>query len=366
MSNTKTRKRIIYLDYLRVLAIFAVLLNHISTFCNGGTAFNSSIAMFYNSLGRIGVPVFLMLTGILLLNNKLPIKDFIKRRYPRVIIPFLFWIGLFILFYIFVLNPSWGSQKAIKFAVDCFFTARWYVWMILGVYLIIPIFAAFIKGTKLEGVKYFLIIWFITSILFTISKIFDFSLYYLDLAIYSGPIGFLMLGYYLHNKEFNISPKKVVIISLLVFILFTLIKTFIAIDYLSISYSFRYYIFTEKSHLENDIISIIQVAAFFLIVKYLPMVKSGICEKITKFCNGKRMLLLTISMSQASYGIYLCHYFITLSIRKILQTYNMSYTDMPAIIIFIPVFTICVLFAAYGIIMILNKVPVINKLTGYH
>lgn len=366
MSNTKTRKRIIYLDYLRVLAIFAVLLNHISTFCNGGTAFNSSIAMFYNSLGRIGVPLFLMLTGILLLNNKLPIKDFIKRRYPRVIIPFLFWIGLFILFYIFVLNPSWGSQKAIKFAVDCFFTARWYVWMILGVYLIIPIFAAFIKGTKLEGVKYFLIIWFITSILFTISKIFDFSLYYLDLAIYSGPIGFLMLGYYLHNKEFNISPKKVVIISLLVFILFTLIKTFIAIDYLSISYSFRYYIFTEKSHLENDIISIIQVAAFFLIVKYLPMVKSGICEKITKFCNGKRMLLLTISMSQASYGIYLCHYFITLSIRKILQTYNMSYTDMPAIIIFIPVFTICVLFAAYGIIMILNKVPVINKLTGYH
>ena len=312
------------------------------------------------------MPIFLMLTGILLLNNKLPIKDFIKRRYPRVIIPFLFWIGLFILFYIFVLNPSWGSQKAIKFAVDCFFTARWYVWMILGVYLIIPIFAAFIKGTKLEGVKYFLIIWFITSILFTISKIFDFSLYYLDLAIYSGPIGFLMLGYYLHNKEFNISPKKVVIISLLVFILFTLIKTFIAIDYLSISYSFRYYIFTEKSHLENDIISIIQVAAFFLIVKYLPMVKSGICEKITKFCNGKRMLLLTISMSQASYGIYLCHYFITLSIRKILQTYNMSYTDMPAIIIFIPVFTICVLFAAYGIIMILNKVPVINKLTGYH
>ena len=365
MSNTKTRKRIIYLDYLRVLAIFGVLLNHISTFCNGGTAFNSSIAMFYNSLGRIGVPVFLMLTGILLLNNKLPIKDFIKRRYPRVIIPFLFWIGLFILFNLFVLNPSFVGQKAINSAVNSFFCDRWYVWLILGVYLVIPIFAAFIKGTKLEGVKYFLIIWIITSTLFTISKILDFKLYYLDLTIFTGPIGFLMLGYYLHYKEFNISPKKVVIISLLVFILFTLIKTFMAIDYLSISYSFRYYIFTEKSHLENDIISIIQVAAFFLIVKYLPMVKSGICEKITKFCNGKRMLLLTISMSQASYGIYLCHYFFTLSIRKILHIYNMSYTDMPGVI-FIPLFTIFVLFASYGIMMILNKVPVINKLTGYH
>lgn len=365
MSNVKTKKRIIYLDYLRVLAIFGVLLNHISTFCNGGSVFNSSIAMFYNSLGRIGVPVFLMLTGILLLNNKLPIKDFIKRRYPRVIIPFLFWIGLFILFKMFVLDPSLVGQKAITSAVNSFFCDRWYVWMILGVYLVIPIFAAFIKGTKFEGVKYFLIIWLITSILITISKIFDFKLYYLDLAIFSGPIGFLMLGYYLHYKEFNISPKKVVIISLLVFILFTLIKTFISIDYLSISYSFRYYMFAEKSHLEIDIISIIQVASFFLIVKYIPMVKSGICEKITKFCNKKNMLLLTISMSQASYGIYLCHYFITLSVRKILQTYNMSYTDMHAVI-FVPVFTIFVLFAAYGIMMILNKVPVINKLTGYH
>ena len=365
MSNVKTKKRIIYLDYLRVLAIFGVLLNHISTFCNGGSVFNSSIAMFYNSLGRIGVPVFLMLTGILLLNNKLPIKDFIKRRYPRVIIPFLFWIGLFILFKMFVLDPSLVGQKAITSAVNSFFCDRWYVWMILGVYLVIPIFAAFIKGTKFEGVKYFLIIWLITSILITISKIFDFKLYYLDLAIFSGPIGFLMLGYYLHYKEFNISPKKVVIISLLVFILFTLIKTFISIDYLSISYSFRYYMFAEKSHLEIDIISIIQVASFFLIVKYIPMVKSGICEKITKFCNKKNMLLLTISMSQASYGIYLCHYFITLSVRKILQAYNMSYTDMHAVI-FVPVFTIFVLFASYGIMMILNKVPVINKLTGYH
>lgn len=364
MSNTKTRKRIIYLDYLRVLAIFGVLLNHISSFCEGGTVLNSSIAMFYNTLGRIGVPVFLMLTGVLLLNNKLPIKDFIKRRYPRVIIPFLFWIGLFILYKVFVLQPSF-PKNPLRFVLNAVFITRWYVWMILGVYLVIPIFAAFIKGTKLEGVKYFLIIWIITSTLFTLSKIFDFSLYYLDLAIFTGPIGFLMLGYYLHNKEFNMSPKKVVIISLLVFIIFTLIKTFIIIDYQSISYSFRYYIFTVKSSLENDIISIIQVAALFLIVKYIPMVKSGICDKITKFCNGKRMLLLTISMSQASYGIYLCHYFITLSVKNILEAHNMPYTSMPAVI-FVPVFTICVLFATYGIIMILNKVPVINKLTGYH
>ena len=102
MADVKTKKRIIYLDYLRVIGIFGVLLNHISTNWISGVSLNSLIAIFYNSVGRVGVPIFLMLTGVLLLNNKLPIKDFIKRRYPRVIIPFLFWMGLFILYRFFV------------------------------------------------------------------------------------------------------------------------------------------------------------------------------------------------------------------------------------------------------------------------
>ena len=365
MANVKSKKRIIYLDYLRVIGIFGVLLNHISSNWTGIESLNSLIAVFYNSVGRVGVPIFLMLTGVLLLNNKLPIKDFIKRRYPRVIIPFLFWIGLFILYRFFVLDPSLLKGNPIGFIVDCFFTARWYVWMILGVYLVIPIFAGFIKGTKLEGVKYFIIIWFITTALVTLSKIFGFSLHYLDLVIFSGPIGFLMLGYYLHNKEINMDPKKIVIISLFAFILTTLIKTYIINYDLSLSYSFRYYIFTVKSHLENDTISIIQVTALFLIVKYLPMVQSGICDKITKFCNKEKMLLLIISISQASYGIYLCHYFITLSIIKIMNIHNIVFSSIPSIIV-VPIATICVLLLAYGIIMILNKVPVINKLTGYH
>lgn len=365
MSNTKTKKRIIYLDYLRSLAIFGVLLNHISTNWLGVHSLNGSIALFFNAAGRIGVPLFLMLTGILLLNNKLPIKDFIKRRYPRVIIPFIFWMTLFVLYKIFVLEPSLLNGNILEFAVNCWLSDRWYVWMILGVYLIIPIIAGFIKGTKLEGVKYFLVIWLITTALITLSRTFGFSLHYLDLVIFSGPIGYLMLGYYLHNKEIRISPKKVIIISLFVFILTTLLKTVLLDQNLTLSFSFRYYILAVKSHLENDTLSIIQVAALFLVVKYMPMVKSGFCQKITKFCNKKTVLPLIISISQASYGIYLCHYFITLSFKKILKIYAIEFSSLPSIIV-VPLLTIGVLFLAYAIMMILNKVPVINKLTGYH
>lgn len=360
MSTVK--KRIIYLDYLRVIAIVAVLLNHISANWENAIVPNSTIALIYNAFGRIGVPLFLMLTGVLLLNNKLSIKDFIKRRYPRVIKPFLFWMTLLLIYTMFVLRPNVLDGNVLSFIINGYLSDRWYVWMILGVYLIVPIIASFIKSSKMKGVEYFLVIWIITTGLITLSYAFDFSLHYLDLVIFSGPIGYLILGYYLHNKEFNISPRIIVTVSLIVFIVISFVKFFIlnqdAID----PYLFRYMIFTTKSRLEIDTVSIIQVAAIFLIVRFIPEVKSGIYNVIHKIANKKTILALTISISQASYGIYLSHYFITNTLRFY---FKFPFTKFPSII-FVPLLTVVVLFITYGVIMLLNKVPVINKLTGYH
>ena len=360
MSSNKTKKRIIYLDYLRVLAILGVLINHISATW-GHMAFNGNVALVYNSLGKIGVPVFLMLTGVLLLNNKLPISSFIKRRYPRVLIPFIFWIALFIIYDFFVLRPELFNGNIINQILLCFFTYRWYVWMILGVYLIIPIFAAFIKNSKLEGVKYFLIIWYITTALFTLSILFDFQMKFLDLVIFSGPIGYLMLGYYLHNKEFKINPKKIVVISVILFIILTVFKAYMLNADVFNPYKFRYVIFLTRSKLDIDTISILQAAFIFLLFKYIPKVKSGFFKKISGFCNKKTVLALIISISQASYGIYLNHYFIVAYLKDI----HFPFKSFPSII-FVPIFAISILFISYGIILILNKVPIINKLTGYH
>lgn len=360
LSNN-IKKRIIYLDYLRVLAIFGVLLNHISSNWETAVFLNSEIALFYNSLGRIGVPLFLMLSGVLLLNNKLPIKDFIKRRYPRVITPFLFWMTLLILYFLFFIHPNVWHENVLVYIIKRYLSDRWYVWMILGVYLLIPIMASFIKSSKLEGVKYFLIIWLITTAMITLSKIYGFSLHYLDLAIFSGPIGYLMLGYYLHNKEFNMSPKRIITIFLIIFIAITLVKTVIANQTAFDPYGFRYMIFTTKSRLEIDTVSIIQVSAIYLIFKYIPEVTSGIYKKLSDFGNKKLVLSLIISMSQASYGIYLNHYFITTT----LYHFNFPFAELPSII-YVPVLSIIVLLIAYSIIMILSKIPVLDRLSGYH
>ena len=356
------KKRIIYLDYLRAIAIISVIFNHISSKWAGAdiSLINKAIVFSYHSFGRVGVPIFLMLSGVLLLNNKHSIKNFIKRRYPRVIIPFLFWMTLLIIFYI-ATDPSLINSNLWFFVIDKYLSGRWYVWMILGIYLVIPIIASFIKKSKLEGAKYFLIIWLITTALYTLSVIFDFSMYNLDLVVFSGPIGYLILGYYLHNKDFNMDAKKIVRISLIIFLICLFFKAwFFMQDYID-PHLFRYFIFAKKSRLEIDTITILQVASFFVLFKYLGTVKTGVYEKISNFINNQKVTALAISVSQASYGIYLNHYFFneTLSLMKL------DYSALNPLI-FIPLIVLIVFLCAYGLIMILNKVPVIRDLTGYH
>lgn len=57
------------------------------------------------------------------------------------------------LYYYFV-----SISTAVIFVVKTFLTSRWYVWMILGVYLAMPIINDFVKNRGLKGVEYFLII----------------------------------------------------------------------------------------------------------------------------------------------------------------------------------------------------------------
>ena len=92
----KTKKeRIFYYDFLRAFAIIAVIICHVDLFFGPLTTPTKIIAqMTFHDIGRIGVPIFLMISGALLLNREYDLSDFLKRRFARIIYPFIFWIIL--------------------------------------------------------------------------------------------------------------------------------------------------------------------------------------------------------------------------------------------------------------------------------
>jgi len=202
------------------------------------------------------IPVFLMLSGALLLNRNYAIYEFIKRRFPRILKPFIFWMSIALVFGIIAQDKfSIFSSMfiAISYIVKTFLANRWYVWMIIGVYLVMPIINDFVKNRGLKGIEYFLSLLVITSIIYSLSLYFHYTLYYLDLGIFVGPLAYVLLGYYIHNKEFNLAPVNLVILGLAMFVFAVLVKTILVyLGHFNLS-MFFYYSYLSKSYIEIDI-----------------------------------------------------------------------------------------------------------------
>lgn len=97
MELQKNPQHIVWLDVVRFVAMFTVVCCHCTDPFNfyPGTAPNiGEIKLWgaiYGALLRPCVPLFVMITGALLLPVRGEISVFYKKRIPRVLWPFLIW-----------------------------------------------------------------------------------------------------------------------------------------------------------------------------------------------------------------------------------------------------------------------------------
>src|ERR1700742_1816194 len=91
-----------WINNLRIIAMFFVIVLHTTSplLMAYGKVRDSYwlIADFFNALSRFGVPVFVMITGALLLNRDYQLGDFLRKRLGRIFPPFIFWSGVYILY----------------------------------------------------------------------------------------------------------------------------------------------------------------------------------------------------------------------------------------------------------------------------
>lgn len=141
--------RLPYLDYLRVMAAAAVIMIHVSAQNWDNVPVMSSdwiIFNLYNSLAQWAVPMFLMLSGALMLDPGKPfqIRTLYRKNILRILTAFLFWSALYALDTYFA-NRDWRG------AVVAFVNGRYHMWflfMILGFYLLTPAYRKWPNPSK--------------------------------------------------------------------------------------------------------------------------------------------------------------------------------------------------------------------------
>ena len=198
------QKRIFWADSIRVLSIFMVVLIHTSAqvlyYWGEVSTVSWQFANILNSFSRISVPLFVMLSGAFLLNKKENTKQFLEKRIPRIIVPWMVWGTIqLVVMNNFSLSQITNNELATTFAEN-YFGGFWFMSMILGIYLLTPIIKPYIqKATKFEW-KYMLSGWIIfASLIPTLNEVAGINISF-SLPIWIQYLGYFIAGYFLTHK----------------------------------------------------------------------------------------------------------------------------------------------------------------------
>lgn len=344
MSSAKPQN-LEWISNLRFISLIAVVILHASAVLLSlygkvplGDWFTADI---FNALVRFAVPVFVMITGALNLGRDYELGDFLKKRLSRIVTPFLFWSLIFI-------GYSWYNEE-ISFDNDTWINIKlvlhqlkygssyhlWYVYMLIGLYLFMPIINKFVKAATEREIQYFLFLWLVIMLLEQpyLSRFKP----AVEFRYFEGYLGYLVLGHYLANKEFQ--QKHLQPLMLLAFVaLFVVISIG---TYLVTLHNYTTTIFYEPLGPFIVFLS----ASLFIFFRLSSVVLPGFVITIRDF-TGKY-----------AYGVYLCH---ALFLYLLDLWGNISY-KLCAPVISIPLTAVLCVGLSVFTIWLLNKVPFVGK-----
>lgn len=348
-------KRIVYLDMLKIISCIAVVVIHVTApgfkELNIHTA-SWSIMTVFNILARFAVPVFVMVSGALFLNQDkdVNIKRLYKKNILHLAIIYIIWTLIYSIYNVYNKDLNVNVVSVLKDAILKSYYHLWFIPMLIGIYICIPLLKPIVASGK-KTIEYFLIIFVILKVIPTTILLFKFPyssyiaaiLNRIDVPMLSY-IGYFVLGHYLHTYELNSKQKRLVYVLGIIATILGIVGT--------IAYSLHMDKAIETLCREFSITTFIMSIAIFVVIKSLfEKVNKNI--KLSKDKNVKLDKLI-IHVSNMSLGIYLTHALF----RDILKNQiKISFTN----IWYLPLNIIIVLVVSYIASYIISKIPFVNK-----
>jgi surface polysaccharide O-acyltransferase-like enzyme len=202
-TDPSSRNRILWADLCRITATLGVILIHVSApvFYDRQAPLDSFLAAnLFDSLSRVSVPLFVMLSGSLLLKGSPSLRS-VLRRVIKVTLPLLFWS---LVYSCWNNRAAWRTTEGFIGAVGSMLSGPvishlWFVYMIVGLYILLPILsvvAVALERNRTTAV-YLFTLWLAVNVLPVYVRIPLFK--HLILSGFFNWAGFFLLGGWLDS-----------------------------------------------------------------------------------------------------------------------------------------------------------------------
>lgn len=310
-------------------------------------------ATVYKSFTMPGVPLFVILSGALLLqSSKLnePIRVFLKKRFNRIGVAFIFWSLIYIAWGFFVTETPPTLNNVIDGVFYSFISGSyyhfWFLYLIIGLYLVTPVLRAVVAYDSHKLLRYLIILWFIGVAVVPIVKLVGAQYLSDTLFVIGGSIGYFVLGAYLQRIRVRSS-----ILYALFFLSFgfTIFGTWLMrFHFQSLGQEYFFFDYLSANVILTSVV-------LFMILSKFP----------ADWAKNKHSLLGRVvhEIGRNTLPIYLFHIIILETLQRGYLGFSLSLTTMNPII-GVPIVAAVTFFITFGLVLVMKKVPVLRKLIG--
>ncbi len=349
MGNKADKNRMMHYDLLRIVAAFSVVLLHVASqhwYTLDIYGKDWIIANSYDALFRFGVPVFVMISGALFLapDYELDLKKLFKHNILRLVIMYVIWsagYGLWDLRYADLLHL--GMKDLLRELI----TGRYHLWflpMIVGIYLILPILKTWISNATKKQIEYFLLLFFLLQIVnqtiqaLTVTDEIQYVLNIFKPELICGYVGYFVLGYYLAHIGISVRLRNILYVMFLPALLANVLLGTVLAHRAGAPVAAIY----DSYGLFTFVVVVTVFAAF------RQLFEKRRFHKAFEWCIGE--------VSKDTLGIYLLHIAV-LELGELFGIHNMIIPN----IIGIPLLTISCFLICLIVTALLRRIPVIGR-----
>ena len=336
----------LHIEWIRIIAIIMVVLNHSDLFythyTNAQNKITFSISLLISAICKINVPLFIMITGALLIPKEEIWRDILKKRVVKMLIVLILFSGMMYSLQCFVWKQNVFSVSEFikKLITNDIQISYWYLYEYIGILLMIPFIGRIARNLDKDNMEYFLKLAILFKVGVPIWELFTGYCIPIDLFILENSVFYVLMGDYLENRIEEERYKKFSVVKIIWGLIISVCITIVMV-LLNYNMSGSYH---------ESVLSIMTPIMTTLV--YIG-VRKGCMD-----CYDKKFRNLLEFLGSCTFGVYLLEHVG----QKVFIKLYLWLCDKTFGVIACLIYVMCILVFCFSVIGIVKKTKPLNKI----